>query len=400
MGAFADSLFAVLMSWVRALVNSIWALFTSERTTLLEFLGKNWIGIVVVLIAAGLVIDWLIWLIRWRPYTLWAQRARKALHIAPKDDWDEEDEEEEAALREAAYTMRAKAYAPEQEEYLPEEDDEDWLPEQPVFEEADEEAAMERAQAVPDEELGVYPGMRFDETARYAPQPMDSTRRLGAVHQEGPGAAEVSRRRAEIDAWQEQLRQQEQAQREARMAQMRREEEERLANERRAEQERLAQEEYARQLEQYELEKARYEQEMEQYRRDMAAYEAALAAQRADEETAQEIAPERTGRTRSRRRSAPTYSDLVGGEEVDALPQSPQWPRMDAAVSAARGNSAENRTEPPKKPARQEGLIGKMAQLIEPEKEEISGVNALPPRVKASDAYRPAAQPETKRRRK
>ena len=50
MGAFADSLFAVLMSWVRALVNSIWALFTSERTTALEFLGKNWLLIVIVLV--------------------------------------------------------------------------------------------------------------------------------------------------------------------------------------------------------------------------------------------------------------------------------------------------------------------------------------------------------------
>ena len=54
MGTFADSLFTALMSWVRALVNALWALFSSEKTTTLEFLGKNRLLIVVVLIAAGL----------------------------------------------------------------------------------------------------------------------------------------------------------------------------------------------------------------------------------------------------------------------------------------------------------------------------------------------------------
>ena len=70
MGTLADSLFNLLMGWVRALVNAIWALFTTDHTTLLEFLGKNWVLIVVVILAAGLAIDWLVWLIRWQPYHL------------------------------------------------------------------------------------------------------------------------------------------------------------------------------------------------------------------------------------------------------------------------------------------------------------------------------------------
>ena len=53
MGTLADSLFNVLMGWVRALVNGIWALFTTDHTTLLEFLGKNWVMIAVVILAAG-----------------------------------------------------------------------------------------------------------------------------------------------------------------------------------------------------------------------------------------------------------------------------------------------------------------------------------------------------------
>ena len=81
MGTLADSLFNVLMSWVRALVNSIWALFTTDHMTLLEFLGKNWVMLVVIMLAAGLVMDWLVWLVRWKPYHLWARRVRRFLHL-------------------------------------------------------------------------------------------------------------------------------------------------------------------------------------------------------------------------------------------------------------------------------------------------------------------------------
>ena len=52
MGTVVDSLFTVLMSWVRALVNGLWALFSQENT-MLAFLGKNWMMIAAALIAAG-----------------------------------------------------------------------------------------------------------------------------------------------------------------------------------------------------------------------------------------------------------------------------------------------------------------------------------------------------------
>ena len=388
MGAFADSLFAVLMSWVRALVNGLWALFSSERTTVLEFLGKNWLMIVIVLVAAGLVIDWLIWLIRWRPYTLWAQRARRLLRLAPEDE-DEEDED-------LAPTLLSSMTGDVQEDE-PDEDDGEWLPEQPAFDEADTQQAMERAEAVPDEELGLYPGMRYDEQTSLDMEEgeMGGTRRyaaVSAVSKEGPGAAEVSRRREEIDAYKRQLEEEARLERERRMEALRR-----------AEEERAAQEEYARQLVQYERQKAQYELELAQYQRDMAAYEAALAAQntqeasaqQTDTEAAQELAPKTAGRTRARRRPV-TYSDMIEGETVETLPETPQWPKMDKAVSEVK------KSVPQKTPAKKSALAMRMAHLIEPEEAEISGVNALPPRVDPKAAYKPAAKPENaqKRRRK
>ena len=86
MGTLADSMFSVLMSWVRALVSAIWALFGSERTTALEFLGKNWLGIAALMIVIGLVVDWLVWLLRWRPYHIWAKRARRLLRMEEPED--------------------------------------------------------------------------------------------------------------------------------------------------------------------------------------------------------------------------------------------------------------------------------------------------------------------------
>ena len=134
---------------------------------------------------------------------------------------------------------------------------------------------------------------------------------------------------------------------------------------------------------------------MAQYQRDLAAYEAAMAARQT--EAAQEIAPQKTDvRVRARRRAA-TYSDIVKGEAVEQLPESPAWPKMEETVSAVKKAETRKKTA-----VKSGGLIGRMAHLIEPEREEIVGVNALPPRVDPKAAYKPAAKPNgvQKRRRK
>ena len=201
MGTLADSLFNLLMGWVRALVNAIWALFTTDHTTLLEFLGKNWVLIVVVILAAGLAIDWLVWLIRWQPYHLWARRARRFLRM-PEPEQDERRKKRapsggETQKMPVAYA-REDSGAPEEEE-----EEERWLPlQQPQMDERQAQEVMQRAQSVPDEELGAYPGMRYGAKAA---EGMAETQRYSAVRAEGPGAAEVERRRAEIDAWQQQM---------------------------------------------------------------------------------------------------------------------------------------------------------------------------------------------------
>ena len=430
MGTLADSLFNLLMGWVRALVNAIWALFTTDHTTLLEFLGKNWVLIVVVILAAGLAIDWLVWLIRWQPYHLWARRARRFLRMPEPEQAEKRKKRapsgDETQKMPAAHA-RSDSGAPEEEE-----EEERWLPlQQPQMDERQAQEVMQRAQSVPDEELGAYPGMRYGAKAA---EGMAETQRYSAVRAEGPGAAEVERRRAEIDAWQQQMQEEARQKAEAEQQRVARQkayeaeqqrvarqkayeaeqqrvarqkayeaEQQRVAQQKayEAEQQRIAQQkayeeaqrkkaqaEYQRQLAEYERQKAQYEQDMARYRQEKAAYDAEMARRAAQSDEAAQT----DAQTAPRRRRAPqqkprTYSDYVSGETVERLPDPPQWPQVQQAAEAA------------KKPKK--GLVSRVAKMMEEDDgNEIAGINALPPRVSKDEAYHPAKTPQKNGKRK
>ena len=390
MGTLADSLFNLLMGWVRALVNAIWALFTTDHTTLLEFLGKNWVLIVVVILAAGLAIDWLVWLIRWQPYHLWARRARRFLRMPEPEQ--EEKRKKRAPSGDETQKMPA-AYAQTDSGAPEEEEEEQWLPlQQPQMDERQAQEVMQRAQSVPDEELGAYPGMRYGAKAA---EGMAETQRYSAVRAEGPGAAEVERRRAEIDAWQQQMQEEARQKAEAerqRIAQQKayEAEQQRVAQQKAYEeaQRQKAQAEYQRQLAEYERQKAQYEQDMARYRQEKAAYDAEMARRAAQSDEAAQT----DAQTAPRRRRAPqqkprTYSDYVSGETVERLPDPPKWPQVQQAAEAA------------KKPKK--GLVSRVAKMMEEDDgNEIAGINALPPRVSKDEAYHPAKTPQKNGKRK
>ena len=401
MGTLADSLFNLLMGWVRALVNAIWALFTTDHTTLLEFLGKNWVLIVVVILAAGLAIDWLVWLIRWQPYHLWARRARRFLRMPEPEEKRKKRAPggDETQKMPAAYAQ-ADSGAPEEKE------EEQWLPlQQPQMDERQAQEVMQRAQSVPDEELGAYPGMRYGAKAA---EGMAETQRYSAVRAEGPGAAEVERRRAEIDAWQQQMQEEARQKAEAeqrRIAQQKayEAEQQRIAQQKayEAEQQRIAQQkayeeaqrqkaqaEYQRQLAEYERQKAQYEQDMARYRQEKAAYDAEMARRAAQSDEAAQTDTQNAPRRRRAPQQKPrTYSDYVSGETVERLPDPPQWPQVQQAAEAA------------KKPKK--GLVSRVAKMMEEDDgNEIAGINALPPRVSKDEAYHPAKTPQKNGKRK
>lgn len=72
MGSFANSVFNVLLGWIRGLVDGLWNLIRSEEAAdSLRWVGEHWLVLAVILAAGGILLDYLIWLIRWRPYYVW-----------------------------------------------------------------------------------------------------------------------------------------------------------------------------------------------------------------------------------------------------------------------------------------------------------------------------------------
>lgn len=88
---YADTLVTLMLGWIRGFTDWIWKLISmsgsSAGSGFLGWFSENWLRLVVVLILVGIAVDWLIWLIRWRPYWLWFGKKRRIL-----DDTDEESE--------------------------------------------------------------------------------------------------------------------------------------------------------------------------------------------------------------------------------------------------------------------------------------------------------------------
>lgn len=72
---FAQKLIEVLLSWMRLVTSWVWNFFQADMAGgFMTWFADNWKHIALVLIIIGLVVDWLIWMIRWRPYWLWLRK--------------------------------------------------------------------------------------------------------------------------------------------------------------------------------------------------------------------------------------------------------------------------------------------------------------------------------------
>ncbi len=77
MRGFAQTLFNVLLGWIRAVVEGVWSLlFSSGTQAWLQWIGDNWLALVLLLCLAGVFMDFFVWFLRWRPYYVWATSIR------------------------------------------------------------------------------------------------------------------------------------------------------------------------------------------------------------------------------------------------------------------------------------------------------------------------------------
>ena len=78
MGSFANTVFSLLLGWLKGLISMIWSAMTSEGgNSFFTFIGNNWIKIVVILCAAGLAVDFAVYFFRWQPYKVWQTFLRR-----------------------------------------------------------------------------------------------------------------------------------------------------------------------------------------------------------------------------------------------------------------------------------------------------------------------------------
>lgn len=78
MGGFANSALNFLLGWMRGAAQWLWQLINSpESGSALDWLGQHWLSVTIVLCIAGIIIDLLVYLARWRPDLVWRSFFRR-----------------------------------------------------------------------------------------------------------------------------------------------------------------------------------------------------------------------------------------------------------------------------------------------------------------------------------
>ena len=86
MNNFANVLLTSMLSWVRTAVQEIWSLVSGEQSGLLNWVADNWLALIILLCAAGMVIDLIVYMFRWRPYLVWASFFRRMRRRAERKE--------------------------------------------------------------------------------------------------------------------------------------------------------------------------------------------------------------------------------------------------------------------------------------------------------------------------
>lgn len=80
MNAFANSLFHVLLSWMRALFGDLLSIFQSGDGGVISWVSRHWLFLAALLLCLGLAADAVVYLLRWRPQYVWRSKLYRLLH--------------------------------------------------------------------------------------------------------------------------------------------------------------------------------------------------------------------------------------------------------------------------------------------------------------------------------
>ena len=76
---YANSIIRAMLGWLKGFASWILKLFNLAGThgfSPLKWLSDNWMQLLILLVIVGVFMDFLIWMIRWRPYWVWFRKKR------------------------------------------------------------------------------------------------------------------------------------------------------------------------------------------------------------------------------------------------------------------------------------------------------------------------------------
>jgi len=79
LSGYSNAIVDVMLGWLKGLANWVLRLFNlagSVTTSPLLWLSQNWLKLLIIFLVLGIVLDRVVWLIRWRPYWVWFRKER------------------------------------------------------------------------------------------------------------------------------------------------------------------------------------------------------------------------------------------------------------------------------------------------------------------------------------
>lgn len=125
-----------MLSWMRWLTSWFWNIVNSKGAGngFTGWFADNWLGLAIFLIIVGAVVDWLVWMIRWRPYWLWLRKRQiiyEEVTVPKKRAKRSSAQKEQTAAADDfddpfASAQESDPYAPPRSAVVPTDDLSDW----------------------------------------------------------------------------------------------------------------------------------------------------------------------------------------------------------------------------------------------------------------------------------
>lgn len=75
---YSGALVNLMLGWLKGLASWVLKLFNLAGSggSPLLWLSRNWLKLLILCMIVGILMDWLVWMIRWRPYWVWFRKKR------------------------------------------------------------------------------------------------------------------------------------------------------------------------------------------------------------------------------------------------------------------------------------------------------------------------------------